>query len=94
MLGALSAVYGWSDRLEVVPPGVNPTRHAEMGMRRAFTAEELGALGEAMRVAEADGTVNAVAILTIRLIALTAFRRSEVLGHESKARRDGRQGLR
>lgn len=98
MLGTLSAVYGWADRAELVPPGVNPTRYvekyAEMGMRRAFTSDELAALGVALREAEAEGKVNSAGILAIRLIALTGFRRSEVLGHETLARRDGRQGLR
>lgn len=98
MLGALSAVYGWADRAELVPPGVNPTRYveryAEMGIRRAFTGDELGALGQALREAEADGSVNPAAVLAMRFFALTGFRRSEVLGHETTARVDGRQGLR
>ena len=98
MLSALSAVYGWADRAELVPPGVNPTRYveryAEMGMRRAFTGDELAALGRALREAEAEGSVNPVAVLAMRLFALTGFRRSEVLGHETTARKDGRQGLR
>ena len=38
--------------------------------------------------------VNPTALLALRLIALTGMRRSELLGHENKARRGDREGLR
>lgn len=97
-LGALSAVYGWADRAEMIPVGTNPTRHverfAETGTRRAFTTVELQALGEALREAEEAENVHPSAILAIRLLALTGFRRAEVLGQAVKERRGKREGLR
>lgn len=110
-LTALSAVFGWADRAELVPPGTNPVRYveryAEKGERRALTSEELAALGEALLEAEETGgvvlsedgkdkrrKVPSVAVLAIRLMALTGFRRSELLGHMSKGRRGGNEGLR
>ena len=47
------------------------------------TAEELEALGKAMRKAEKAGKIHASALLALRLLALTGMRRSELLGHES-----------
>ena len=95
-LTALSAVFGWADRAEWVPAGFNPCRHveryAETGTRRAFTDEELTALGTALHDLEAN--VHPSAILAIRFLALTGFRRAELIGHMSKDRRGGREGLR
>jgi len=117
-LTALSAVFGYADMREIVPPGFNPCRHveryAETGRRRALTAEELTALGEVLVEAEKNGTVPVVkdgkpvkkngkvvrarvspaAVLAIRLLALTGFRRSEVLGQSMKNRRGKEEGLR
>jgi len=117
-LTALSAVFGFADRMEIVPAHFNPCRHVERfeesGERRALTDEELKALGEAMHEAEVTGSVpvmrkggplerdgepvrakvNPTALLTVRLSALTGMRRSELLGHESRARRGERKGLR
>ena len=96
-LTALSAVYGFLDRRELIPAGTNPARyvdrHREPGTRRALTAEELQRLGEALREAEAEG-VNPSALLAIRLLALTGMRSGEVLGHGMKDRRGDREGLR
>jgi integrase len=115
MLTALSAVYGWADRSEQVPAGTNPARNVERlkedGERRAFTAEELRALGEALREAERTGkvtiertiqgkprrvavSIHPSAVLAVRVLALTGFRRAELLGHTMKDRRNGREGLR
>jgi integrase len=115
MLTALSAVYGWADRSEQVPAGTNPARNVERlkedGERRAFTADELRALGEALREAEQTGkvtiertvqgkprrvaeSVHSSAVLAVRVLALTGFRRAELLGHTMKDRRNGREGLR
>jgi integrase len=117
-LTALSAVFGYADRIGLVSAHFNPCRHVtrfeENGERRALTAEELEALGKVMREAEEKGSVPAMekgrpkmrkdkpvrakvspsALLAIRLIALTGMRRSEVLGHESRMRRGGSEGLR
>jgi integrase len=97
-LTALSAVFGWADREQLIPPGTNPTRHverfAEKGTRRALTKEELSALGVALQEAEESRSENPSVILAIRLLALTGCRRAEVLGHMSKNRRGTREGLR
>jgi integrase len=97
-LTALSAVFGWADRAELLPPGTNPTRYveryAETGTRRAFTHEELAALGTALRDAEERQEIHPSAILAIRLLALTGMRRSEILGHTMRNRRGAREGLR
>ena len=95
-LTALSAVFGWADRAERVPAGFNPCRHieryAETGTRRALTEDELTALGTALH--DLEGAVHPSAILAIRFLALTGFRRAELIGHMSKDRRGGREGLR
>ena len=79
-----------------MPASFNPCRHieryAETGTRRAFTTDELIALGEALQ--EAEGSLHPSAILAIRFLALTGFRRAELIGHMSKDRRGGREGLR
>ncbi len=83
-------------------------RYEETGERRALTPEELQALGEILHEAEESGSVtveepsgetsrhkiNPSAILAIRLLALTGFRRSELLGHTLKNRRGKSEGLR
>jgi integrase len=98
MLTTLSAVFGYIDRVQPGTPLDNPCRHvekfAENGQREALTLEQLRSLGEAMRDAEKSGSVHPSALLAIRLIALTGMRRSEVLGHESRARRGELEGLR
>ena len=95
-LTAFAAVFGWADRTELTPAGFNPCRHvaryAETGTRRALTDDELTALGVALH--EAEGALHPSAILAIRFLALTGFRRAELIGHMSKDRRGGREGLR
>jgi len=117
-LTALSAVFGWADRAELVPVGFNPARHveryAENGRRRALTREELTALGRALEEAQETGSVpvlkegkpvkkkgkavrarvGSAAILCVKILALTGFRRSEVLGQAMRDRRGQREGLR
>jgi integrase len=97
VLGALSAVYGWAQRKELVPTGTNPTRHVERhreeGERRALTAAELGRLGAALR--ELDGSADPRALLGVRLLGLTGMRRAEVFGSTIRAARArGELGLR
>lgn len=58
------------------------------------TPTELQALGDALNEAEAAGTEHPSAILALRLLALTGFRRSEVLGQAMKDRRGPRDDLR
>lgn len=97
-LTALSAVFGYADRMEIVPAHFNPCRHVgrfeENGERRALTDEELAALGQVLSEAEQAGEIHPSALLAMRLIALTGLRRSEVLGHESLQRRGECEGLR
>jgi integrase len=98
-LAALSAVLSWAERAELVPPGFsNPCRFVakfrESGIRRALTPGELEALGKALTAAEESGSVHPSAVLCIRLLCLTGFRRSEIVGHGMVARRGDREGLR
>ena len=97
-LTALSAVFGYADRAELVPAHFNPCRHverfAEKGERRALSLDELQALGVALHEAEEAGSAHPSALLAIRLLALTGFRRAELLGHTMKDRRGDREGLR
>lgn len=97
-LGVVSAVLGFAERRGWRPAGSNPCRTVERfeesGQRRRLTAEELRRLGEAMREAEAERSEQPAALLAMRLFALTGMRRSEVLGHEAKARRVEGGGLR
>jgi len=98
MLTALSAVLGFAEQLGLRPAGSNPCklviRHEEDGMRKALTRDEMLRLGEALRQAELERVIHPSALLAVRLFALTGLRRSELLGHESKARRGDREGLR
>lgn len=88
-------------------PTRHVTRNEESGERRALTTVELEALGAVLREADQAGRVklpnksgkksrriHRSTILAIRLLALTGLRRSELLGHMAKNRRNGRQGLR
>ncbi len=94
----LGVVFSFAERSELVPAGYNPARHVERyreeGVRRALSAAELTALGTAIYEAERDATLPPVAILTVRLLALTGFRRSELLGHAAVERRSKLEGLR
>lgn len=54
-------------------------RYREKKLTRFLSNEELARLGEALRLAEADG-VNSFAIAAIRLLLLTGCRKSEILG--------------
>jgi len=85
---SLAEVWGWRK------DGTNPVRHvskfAEKKRKRYLSLQEFGALGEALRKAEArelckaDGTpekpISPYAIAAIRLLAFTGARRGEILG--------------
>lgn len=76
--------------------------------RRALSLDELARLGKVLKaveetgkvtVADDDGdattyAVDPAAALTLRLLVLTGMRKSELLGHHTKARRGPREGLR
>ena len=76
--------------------------------RRALTRDELAQLGKVLDEVEAGGTVtitdedgetvthhvHPAAALALRLLVLSGMRKSELLGHEAKARRGPREGLR
>ena len=76
--------------------------------RRALTLDELAGLGKVLDTLEASDKVTVTdesgetsthdvdpaAALTLRLLALTGMRKSELLGHHTKARRGPREGLR
>ncbi|MCK0206840.1 site-specific integrase [Starkeya koreensis] len=59
-VAVLGAIYGWAERLEILPEGTrNPTtkieKFREQGRERYLTVEELARLGEAIRIAETVG---------------------------------------
>lgn len=89
-LTALSAAMNYGGIDPNPCDGVKP--FPENGERRALTSDELVRLGEALQ--EAAGKLHPSAVLAIQLFALTGFRRSELLGHEAKARRRKNGGLR
>lgn len=59
MLKTVSSLYGWAARMGLVPEGVNPARgvepFGEEGRERFLTPEEMGRLGDALRLAETTG---------------------------------------
>lgn len=69
-------------------------RLKETGQRRDLSAVELMALGEALNAAEQAGKMNPGVLFAIRFLALTGFRRSELLGQTLKVRRGEHEGLR
>jgi integrase len=94
---ALSAVFSYANKrmgLEVANPCLPVDRFKEEGKRHPLDDAQLQALGAALRSGEETGTVASVAVLAIQLFALTGYRRAELLGHESKARRGPMEGLR
>lgn len=59
-LAVLSAIFGWAERLEILPEGTrNPTarleKFKEHARERFLSVDELARLGEAIRVAESTG---------------------------------------
>lgn len=76
--------------------------------RRALTFDELARLGRVLDEVEASGKViitgedgetttcrvDPAAAVSLHLLALTGMRKSELLGHHTKARRGPREGLR
>jgi integrase len=98
-LTVISAILGFADRhfhlraAEGDPvAGVAP--FGEKGHRERLTLAQLARLGEALSAAETDRSLNASALLAIRLLALTGMRRSEVTGHMQRVRRTEEAGLR
>jgi integrase len=95
----VSAVLGFAARhRRLRPAGGDPTAgiepYPEKGNRERFSLVQLAQLGDAIREAEAEGSLHRSALLAIRLLALTGMRRSEVTGHMQKVRRTETAGLR
>lgn len=91
-VGMLGTILELARRRKII--AVNPTRGVERlpdgKQRRFLSLDELGALGRAMREAEAAGE-NAVALDAIRLLLITGLRRMEALALP-RAWVDGRLG--
>lgn len=67
--------------------------------RRALTLDELASMGKVLDGVERTGelggrSMDKAAVLALRLLAMTGMRKSELLGHHTKARRGPREGLR
>ncbi|MDA8020470.1 MAG: integrase family protein [Thermoanaerobaculia bacterium] len=81
--------------------------YVERGARIKLTDDQLRALGEVLNEAQETGKVvllrdnnersyaiHPSAVFALRFLALTGFRRADLLGHMAKARRNGHEGLR
>ncbi len=79
-MALLSAIYNRAEAWAVVPRGTNPVpgieRFEEKGRERLLSAEELAALGTALR--KAEKTEPRVALDLIRLLILSGARRDEI----------------
>jgi integrase len=98
-LTVISAILGFAARhRHLRPAGGDPTDgiepYPEKKHRERFSLAQLAQLGEALRAAEASGSLHPSALLAIRLLALTGMRRSEVTGHMQRVRRTETAGLR
>jgi integrase len=98
-LTTVSAVLGFAERRRLRPIGSNPcklvSRLKESPKASRFSLDELRKLGAALQEAEAAGEITPEAALAFKLLALTGWRRSELLAHALKDRRpDGGGGLR
>lgn len=82
-LTVISAMMVFAERCEMRPAGTNPIRfvqkYREQCRERFLSAAEMGRLGDALAEAERDGSQLPGTILAVRLLALSAMRRSEVL---------------
>jgi integrase len=79
----VSKLFSWAIRRELLPKDhVNPAtridRYKEKKRERFLTINEFGALGDALRAAEAEG-VDAFDVAAIRLLMLTGARLREIL---------------
>ena len=83
VIGVLSKMYRLAEVWELVPPGRNPCRsvrhYTEKSRERLLTPEEFNRLGDALREADANGTMWRPAIAAIRLLMLTGCRKGEIL---------------
>ncbi len=86
LLALLSKAFNLAEIWGLRPDGSNPCRHvekfAEAKRKRFLSAQELAALGDTLRRAEAGeiGAVSPPAIAALRLLTLTGMRKNEVLG--------------
>lgn len=79
----VSAMFGRAETWELIPPGHDPCRSVRpyklRTCERFLTQDEYRRLGQAMREAQADGSVPPSVIAGIRLLVLTGCRHSEIL---------------
>ncbi len=73
--------------------GVSPLRGAGTSAISPRSLRSLWGFRSAPSV-DAEGAVHPSAILAVPFLALTGFRCAELIGHMSKNRRGGREGLR
>jgi integrase len=83
LLAVLSKFFNWCERHGFRPDHSNPARHIEKfkeeKRKRYLSAEELARLGDALRQAEQDGSLDQYGASAIRLLVLTGARLSEIL---------------
>lgn len=83
LLAVLSKFFNWCERHGFRPDNSNPARHIEKfkeeKRKRYLSAEELDRLGDVLRKAEQEGSLDQYGAAAIRLIVLTGARLSEIL---------------
>lgn len=87
---------------EIKNPCTSIVRYGEQTERRGLTRDELQRLGEVLHQAETGGVtidgkirkIHPSGVLAIRFLALTGFRRSELLGEYIRGARGDAEGLR
>jgi hypothetical protein len=83
VLQLLSAMFNRAIEWGVIPEGANPCRrvkrYREQRRERFLSEAELARLGEALSLAEQDGSASPAAVAAIRLLILTGARLSEIL---------------
>ena len=79
----VSAMFGRAEAWELIAPGRNPCRSVRpyklRSCERFLTPDEYRRLGQAMREAQADGSVPSAVVAAILLLMLTGCRKSEIL---------------
>jgi integrase len=82
-LQALSAVFGFAEKVDLIPIGSNPCRRVEkfreMPRKRSVTVAELQRLWRVLGEVEAEGKESPFALAAIRLLMMTGARKGDIL---------------
>jgi integrase len=82
-LQALSAIFGFAEKVDLIPIGSNPCRRVEkfreLPRKRSVAVAELQRLWRTLDEVESEGNENPFALAAIRLLMLTGARKSDIL---------------